>query len=128
MLKGRPGNQNLPTQAMESFEASGAAKRRRYRAMPGNGVKAKNETRAEHEVGSESLEKGKMEMDDLWLQLKRQTEDMENHIRRLASCDNQDTSAGQEMSLKSPQMGRMDIDEDLPISVWAGRSRDASGL
>ena len=67
-------------------------------------------------------------MDDLWLQLKRQTEDMENHIRRLASCDNQDTSAGQEMSLESPQMGRMDIDEDLPISVWAGRSRDASGL
>ena len=62
-------------------------------------------------------------MDDLWLQLKRQTEDMENHIRRLASCDNQDTSAGQEMSLESPQMGRMDIDEDLPISVWAGRSR-----
>jgi hypothetical protein len=80
---------------MESFKASGAAKRRRLMcgAMPGDGVKVKNETSAEHEVGSESPEKGKMEMDDLWLQLKRQTEDMENHIFRLVSCDNESSLA-----------------------------------
>jgi hypothetical protein len=47
--------------------------------------KVRKERSAEHEVGSESPEKGKLEMDDLWLQLKRQTEDMENHIRRLAA-------------------------------------------
>jgi len=80
---------------MESFKASGAAKRRRLMcgAMPGDGVKVKNETSAEHEVGSESPEKGKLEMDDLWLELKRQTEDMENHIRRLVSCDNESSLA-----------------------------------
>ena len=40
-----------------------------------------------------------------------------------------EASAGQEISLPNPQIGRMDID-DLPISVWAGRSPafDADGL
>ena len=93
-----------------------------------------------------------METDDLWVQLKRQTEEMENRIRRLAGCDRQqsvtaeepifekkevadsvkvrsEASAEQEISLPNPQIGRMDID-DLPISVWAGRSAafDANGL
>ena len=53
--------------------------------MPADGFKVRKERSAEHEVGSESPEQGKLEMDDLWLQLKRQTEDMENHIRRLAA-------------------------------------------
>ena len=61
--------------------------------MPADGFKVRKERSAEHEVGSESPEKGKLEMDDLWLQLKRQTEDMENHIRRLVSCDNESSLA-----------------------------------
>ena len=68
---------------MESFEASGAAKRRRLtcRATPADGVKVKKERSAEHEVGPQRPEKGetKMETDDLWMQLKRKTEDMESH-------------------------------------------------
>ena len=68
---------------MESFEASGAAKRRRLTLA--DGVKVKKERSAEHEVGPQRPEKGetKMETDDLWMQLKRKTEDMESHIRRL---------------------------------------------
>ena len=61
--------------------------------MPADGFKVRKERSAEHEVGSESPEKRKLEMDDLWLQLKRQTEDMENHIRRLVSCDNESSLA-----------------------------------
>ena len=94
LLKGWPGNLNLPIRAMESFEASPAAKRRRLtcRAMPANGVDVKKERGAEQEAGPERPEKGmsKMETDDLWMQLKRQTVDMENHIRRLAGCDGQE--------------------------------------
>ena len=139
---------------MESFESSGAAKRRRLtcRAMPADGV-VKKERSAEHEVGSESSEEGKMERYDLRLQLMRQIEDMENHIRRLADCDRQESvmaeeasfekpevadsvkvrnepSVEQEIRLKTPQIGRMDMDFwDPPVS-GAGRSRafDANGL
>mgnify|MGYP000447628188 CR=1 FL=1 len=79
-----PGNPNLPARAMECFEASGAAKRRRLtcRAMPADGVEVEKERSAEQEAGPERPGKGmsKIEMDDLWMQLKRQTEDMEHHI------------------------------------------------
>ena len=69
---------------MESFEASGAAKRRRLTcpAMPADGVKVKGERSVESEVGPQSPGKGqtKTETNDLWLELKRQTEDMgESH-------------------------------------------------
>eukprot|EP00435_Cladocopium_sp_Y103_P050047 s1289_g15.t1 len=88
--KGRTGNPNLLTRAMESLQVSGSPKRRRltYPAMPSDGVKVKPERSAEQEAGPENME---MEMDDLWLQLKRKTEDMENHVRRLAGCDRQES-------------------------------------
>ena len=143
---------------MESFEASGAAKRRRLTcpAMPADGVKVKGERSVESEVGPQSPGKGqtKTETNDLWLELKRQTEDMENHIRRLAGCGNKESlmaeepsfekkeiadsvkvkneaSAQQEISFESPQIGRMDMDDlwDLPVS-GADRSKafDANRL
>jgi len=143
---------------MESFEASGAAKRRRLMcgAMPGDGVKVKKERSAEHEVGPQRPENrmSKIEMNDLWMQLMRQTEDMENHIRRLAGCDRQESvtaeepsfekkevadsvkvkneaSARQEITFESPQIGWMDMDDlwDLPVS-GADRSKafDANRL
>ena len=95
-----PGNPNLPARAMECFEASGAAKRRRLtcRAMPADGVEVEKERSAEQEAGPERPGKGmsKIEMDDLWMQLKRQTEDMEHHIHRLARCDMQESVTAEE--------------------------------
>mmetsp|Transcript_68803 Transcript_68803/g.112873 ORF Transcript_68803/g.112873 Transcript_68803/m.112873 type:complete len:398 (+) Transcript_68803:54-1247(+) len=85
---------------MESFEASGAAKRRRLtcRAMSAEGVTVKEESSAEGEVDPQRLENGmsKMDMNDLWMQLMRQTADMESHIRRLAGCDRQGSVTGEE--------------------------------
>ena len=134
---------------MESFESSGAAKRRRltYCAMPADGV-VKKERSGEHEVGSESSEEGKMETDDLSLHSMKQTEDMKNNVRRLAGCDRQESemageeslekkevtnelSAEQGIGLKSRQSWSMDMDglRDLPVS-GAGRSQafDSNGL
>ena len=95
-----PGNPNLPARAMECFEASGAAKRRRLtcRAMPADGVEVEKERSAEQEAGPERPGKGmsKIEMDDLWMQLKRQTEDMEHHIHRPARCDMQESVTAEE--------------------------------
>ena len=85
---------------MESFEASCAAKRRRLtcRAMSAEGVTVKEESSAEGEVDPQRLENGmsKMDMNDLWMQLMRQTADMESHIRRLAGCDRQGSVTGEE--------------------------------
>ena len=70
---------------MESFEASGAKRRRlTCQAKPAESVKVKEESSTEQEVDPQRPENGmsKMEMDDLWMQLTRQTADMENHIRR----------------------------------------------
>ena len=103
-----PGNPNLPTRAMESFEASGAAKRRRLtcRATPADGVKVKKERSAEHEVGPQRPENrmSKIDMNDLWMQLMRQTEDMENHIRRLAGCDGQESVTAEEPSFEKKEV------------------------
>ena len=75
----RPGNPNLPTPcAMESFAFRAAGSVERELA---DGVK---------------VQKGKMETDDLWVQLKRQTEEMENRIRRLAGCDRQQSVTAEE--------------------------------
>ena len=93
---------------MESFEASGAGKRRRLtcRATPADGVKVKKERSAEHEVGPQRPENrmSKIEMNDLWMQLMRQTEDMENHIRRLAGCDRQESVTAEEPSFEKKEV------------------------
>eukprot|EP00435_Cladocopium_sp_Y103_P012299 s161_g3.t1 len=116
--KGWPGNPNLPTRAMESFEASGAAKRRRLtcRAMPADG--------AEHEVCSKSPKKGKMETDDLWLQLIRQTVDMEKYIRRLAGCDRQASVTAEEPSFEEKEVA--DSVKNVTNETGALASADSS--
>ena len=89
---------------MEPFEASGAAKRRRLTCctMLAESVKVKKERSAEHEVGAQRPENSmsKMEMNDLWMQLMRKTEDMENHIRRLAGSDRQESVTAEEPSFE----------------------------
>ena len=99
---------------MEFVEASGAAKRRRltFLPMPADGVKVKGERSAEHEVSPQRPENGmsKMEMNDLWPQLKRKTEDMESHIRHLAGCDRQEgVTAEQPSSEKKEVAQRMTV-------------------
>eukprot|EP00435_Cladocopium_sp_Y103_P006086 s2457_g1.t4 len=106
ILRGWPGNPNLPIRAMESFEASGAAKRRRLTCppMPADGVKVK-EQRSAHEVGLQKPEKGetKMETGDLWMQLRRQTEDTETQIRLLAGCDRRESVRAEEPSVEKKE-------------------------
>ena len=85
------------------MESSSGAKRRRLTLA--DGVKVK-ERSAEHEVGPQRPEKGetKMETDDLWMQLKRKTEDMESHIRRLAGCDRQQGVMAEELSFDKKEL------------------------
>ena len=45
-----------------------------------------------------------MEMDDLWMQLTRQTADMENHIRRLAGCDRQESVTAEQPSFEKNEV------------------------
>ena len=108
---------------MESFEAIGAAKRRRLtcRAMPADGVKVKKERSVEHEVGPPRPEKGEtnMETDDLWMQLMRQTENMESHVRRLAGCDRQ---VG--VTAEQPSFDKKEIAESVKVTNETGAEQE----
>jgi len=108
---------------MESFEAIGAAKRRRLtcRAMPADGVKVKEERSVEGEVGPQRPEKGEtnMETDDLWLRLKRKTEDMESHIRHLAGCDRQ---VG--VTAEQPSFDKKEVADSVKVTNETGAEQE----
>ena len=108
---------------MESFEAIGAAKRRRLtcRAMPADGVKVKEERSVEGEVGPQRPEKGEtnMETDDLWLRLKRKTEDMESHIRHLAGCDIQ---VG--VTAEQPSFDKKEVADSVKVTNETGAEQE----
>ena len=108
---------------MESFEAIGAAKRRRLtcRAMSADGVKVKEERSVEGEVGPQRPEKGEtnMEMDDLWLRLKIKTEDMESHIRHLAGCDRQ---VG--VTAEQPSFDKKEVADSVKVTNETGAEQE----
>ena len=108
---------------MESFEAIGAAKRRRLtcRAMPTDGVKVKEERSVEGEVGPQRPQKGEtnMETDDLWLRLKRKTEDMESHIRHLAGCDIQ---VG--VTAEQPSFDKKEVADSVKVTNETGAEQE----
>ena len=76
-------------QAMESF-TSRAAKRCRLTGCSSKTEQVEGPGSVERELADGvKVQTGNMDTDDLWVQLKRQTEEMENRIRRLAGCDRQ---------------------------------------